>query len=724
VIEPIPDLFSNDTIQAVAHVLDQSGTEIRGVAITFRTSDPAVAGVTPDGKVFATGTGTVNLIARAPGLEHASLGQTATVVRGAIEIDSVLPRRVRYGSQLLIYGIGLDPTGAAAVNTGGLAAPIAYYTPADPDHPERYGVLQVVVVPPLGQNSDEVNPIEIPITVTTTRGAAALTAHVIIEPRDIYEPNDSVAFDLGVLSGPFVAHGLSFDKLDPSRPSLAVDWYTFTTVSRGDWTITLNGIDAWRTYPSVDFIEGFLVYTDDNLYGYPVGEWYIDNPPLPTVGTSGGCNGFFGALYPHLDPQNPGAFPYGTQTVTTTEPAWSAKFSHMRWALEDLPAGTHTLLLSFNFGGFGSPFASGTSAVDGIFRSAFTAGIYEQSSAPIRYDLTIEPGIHTDLPPDRFEGNDFCGVAPTLLSLDSRAFADSVVDGLTIDAELDYDWFVVEAQTPGRLYLTVEPDDQDRHPSPLLLIPSPGVRQPVTRMTLVGGDPLYLDRQELRSWTDAAPGVFLKTGAYYLLIQPGEPRSYRMRFAWVPGATVASITVAPRSATTQVGSVLTPIVTLKDTANQVIQGPPIGWWTSPPFVFYAYHDSIDVWLAQGLGSATVIATSEGVSDTVTVTVAPGCAADPIVDCVLTAQSPALEPYFRSFGTQTPTSITFTDSSAQTVNVYWLDYNGQRQLFHTLGPGESYVQSTFTDNPWLVTDTTGAGIAIYYPVIVDARVVIH
>lgn len=729
VIEPIANLFAYDTVQALAHVVDQNGAEIRGVAITFGTSDRTLADVTPSGQVFSTGPGSVTITARAPGLRHAAPGQTVAVVHGAIEIDSVLPRRVRYGARLQIYGIGLDPVGAAVVNTGGLAAPIASYAPVDPAHPERYGALGVVVVPPLGQNSDEVNPIEVPVTVKTTHGAATFTTNLIIEPRDIYEPNDSVASDLGVISGRFDALGLAFDKLDLAQPSLPVDWYTFTTTTRGDWTITVKGADAWQVSPSADFVEGSLAYAEASPWGDPLPAWYIDSPPLPTVGTNGSCDGFFGALPPYPDPQNLVSDAFGLELTTSNDGAWPARYSQMRWALEDLPAGTHTLLLGymtsfFRSGGLhGLSIGSGTSVTDASFRSAFVSS-FAGSSPPIRYDLTIEPGIHTDLPPDRFEGNDFCGDAPTLLSLNTTSFTDSIVDGLTIDSELDYDWFVVEAQTPGRLYLTVEPGDQDQHFSPLLLTPTPGVRQAVQRMTLESSDdPLtHYESQMLKSQRDYAPGVFLQTGVYYLLIRPGDPRTYRMRFGWAPGTSVASVTIVPDSATIQVGSILTPIVTLRDTGGQVIQGPPIGWTTSNRSVAGVGEYGPGAGFMPG--TTTITATSEGVSDSMTLTVADGCAANPTVNCLLTAESPALEPYFRSLGTYNPTSITFTNSSPQTVNLYWLDENGQRQLFNTLVPGQSYVQPMFLDNPWLITDTTDRGLAIYHPVSVDAQAVIN
>jgi hypothetical protein len=189
-----------------------------------------------------------------------------------------------------------------------------------------------------------------------------------------------------------------------------------------------------------------------------------------------------------------------------------------------------------------------------VFRSAFHAQRFNPAgTGTIRYDLLIEPGIHATLPPDRYEGNDFCEDAPTLLSLNSTAFSDSLVDGLTLDAELDYDWFVVDVHTPGRLYLTVESDDQNPKGSPLILSATSGAEQSASRIDLEGfsdGDGSFGSPQELLSNRDFAPGVALDPKPYYLQIAGGLLRTYRLRFSWVPGAAATSGLPSPRRADT------------------------------------------------------------------------------------------------------------------------------------------------------------------------------
>src|SRR5262249_106865 len=83
-----------------------------------------------------------------------------------------------------------------------------------------------------------------------------------------------------------------------------------------------------------------------------------------------------------------------------------------------------------------------------------------------------------------------------------------------------------------------------------------------------------------------------------------------------------------------------------------------------------------------------------------------------------------EAALRSLTGTTLSSIEFINTTAQVVNIYWLDYNGTRQLYQTLAPGGSYVQSTYLTQPWLAADTSGTCIAIYLPVTNPARAVIR
>jgi putative Ig domain-containing protein/galactose oxidase-like protein/Kelch motif protein len=66
---------------------------------------------------------------------------------------------------------------------------------------------------------------------------------------------------------------------------------------------------------------------------------------------------------------------------------------------------------------------------------------------------------------------------------------------------------------------------------------------------------------------------------------------------------------------------------------------------------------------------------------------------------------------------TPAAIPFVNNSANlTFQIFWLDYNGNRVLYTTLGPGQSFIQQTFLTHPWVIADTSPAATCqeIYLP----------
>jgi len=69
---------------------------------------------------------------------------------------------------------------------------------------------------------------------------------------------------------------------------------------------------------------------------------------------------------------------------------------------------------------------------------------------------------------------------------------------------------------------------------------------------------------------------------------------------------------------------------------------------------------------------------------------------------------------RSLNSDTPALITFVNRSGQPVNVYWLDFGGNRKFYQTLGAGSSYTQQIFLTHPWLVTDAKDHPWHTYLP----------
>ena len=59
-------------------------------------------------------------------------------------------------------------------------------------------------------------------------------------------------------------------------------------------------------------------------------------------------------------------------------------------------------------------------------------------------------------------------------------------------------------------------------------------------------------------------------------------------------------------------------------------------------------------------------------------------------------------------------IAFQNNSAGIRKVYWLDPNGERQLYRELKPGESYGLETYLTHPWVVTDAHGKAVGLYFP----------
>ena len=69
---------------------------------------------------------------------------------------------------------------------------------------------------------------------------------------------------------------------------------------------------------------------------------------------------------------------------------------------------------------------------------------------------------------------------------------------------------------------------------------------------------------------------------------------------------------------------------------------------------------------------------------------------------------------RSRNSLVEAEMKFVNLSGQTVNVYWLDYGGERKFYQTLRDGEFYVQPTYLTHPWLITDENGAAWEVHHP----------
>jgi alpha-tubulin suppressor-like RCC1 family protein len=184
-------------------------------------------------------------------------------------------------------------------------------------------------------------------------------------------------------------------------------------------------------------------------------------------------------------------------------------------------------------------------------------------------------------------------------------------------------------------------------------------------------------------------------------------------------AEIGSVTIAPAAATLQVGTILTPVVTIRDIFGNSVPGTPAFGATAPITVTPTGQIS-----SQFVGSGTVTAAAGSVFGQSTITVQGGCPSAPTAGCVLTAHAPALEPYLRSVGSPAATTIEFTNASTASIQIFWLNFAGARQLFATVTPGATFGVSTFTTHTWAVTDMAGNAFGIYVNPVTTLSKVIH
>jgi uncharacterized caspase-like protein len=61
-----------------------------------------------------------------------------------------------------------------------------------------------------------------------------------------------------------------------------------------------------------------------------------------------------------------------------------------------------------------------------------------------------------------------------------------------------------------------------------------------------------------------------------------------------------------------------------------------------------------------------------------------------------------------------TVIAFRNTGSGTLQIYWIDYGGERKLYRALGPGERHVQPTYMTHPWVVVDAARNCVGLYMP----------
>ena len=90
----------------------------------------------------------------------------------------------------------------------------------------------------------------------------------------------------------------------------------------------------------------------------------------------------------------------------------------------------------------------------------------------------------------------------------------------------------------------------------------------------------------------------------------------------------------------------------------------------------------------------------------------------IVACPLSGRAEkkhlAEEKGIKSVNSDVEAKIKFDNKSGKTVKVYWLNFDGNRELYQTLKDGESHEQETYLTHPWVITDENDNAWYVYFP----------
>jgi von Hippel-Lindau disease tumor supressor len=73
-----------------------------------------------------------------------------------------------------------------------------------------------------------------------------------------------------------------------------------------------------------------------------------------------------------------------------------------------------------------------------------------------------------------------------------------------------------------------------------------------------------------------------------------------------------------------------------------------------------------------------------------------------------------ERQYKSMSGDLSVSVQFRNATGGFVNMYWLDYQGQRRFFNRLQPGSGTAYQTFVTHPWVITDLDDRCVMLYLP----------
>jgi hypothetical protein len=360
----VPTLFLKDSLLLQGRVLDGSGNPIDNAVIAYSSADPTIVAVGPEGVLRAVAVGTTQVTATAVEFNEAAPVTRDAIVRGLLEVDSVVPMTARFGELVSLYGVGLDPDSLFAVSIGGVQAEVSDFTPADPENPGQFGRLTVWAPPPAERQSD--------LTVLGFRGGLVFPESLEVLQRDIFEPNDTTSAPLGPVLFGFRNPALAFEPVPRDGTAREpADWFTFDNAVTQDRTLIV--------FSEMVGAETFQVFITDSL-GY-------DGATDPSF--------FIGSQSWTIGPGTYfcGGLPLWNPVLGEEFQPAEVPFPFTLIALKDLPPGRYHVLAP-----------------------------YVPSGDPARYELVIGSTYLSVLARDAAEENDYCNVAADL-----NTFADAAL---------------------------------------------------------------------------------------------------------------------------------------------------------------------------------------------------------------------------------------------------------------------------------------------------------
>lgn len=460
-----PVVLRGDQLELTAKLWTRTSpgdsVEVRNAELVWSSDDPTLASLTAkdNNTTVATGvnSGLVQIRAVATGFEGATPAAFSLRVSDPLEIDSMRPSVVRYGEKITMYGVGVNTLFFASLQGGALLPDTFSVSTGN----GGLGQLSFWVPPPATTGRAVVlSPGQIVVAPEST----------VVQPRDLYEPNDSTPTFIDLSAGPFPSlpavrfynPALAFEDR-VRNDSLGVDWYRLSGAPAGS--------DLTLIFMAPTFSAAHLTFLAST----------VNNPD--SVATPG--------------------WTIGSGLYACKDVAWKVQeqpADSLIVALKDVPAGAMDLISLF-----------------------FVSGRY--GFAVVNGYLTTDPLIG----PDRMEENDNCEFADrnfatpaTRVDLGVAPFSDS----LTIDNPHDVDW--IRFRVPGPL-----PQLVTFRTSPPAVLDASSRNGDVDLYVMaipVAGTPLDIRGSSQGSGSNELISVILSPGEYYMVVTDfaGSPTRYSL----------------------------------------------------------------------------------------------------------------------------------------------------------------------------------------------------